>query len=464
MRLMEITIPIFLSAYLLWPRPRPFLIRFTPTLALTITAAHLFFEGYRWQMVPLYLMTLLLVIFSLKRPTETKHRPGFAAYLTLILVLVSTSLPLLLPIPRIPAPSGAYQVGTNSYEMTDASREEFYSGRSDEPRHFMIQVWYPASVISSDTQAPEFADASVYTPAISQLIGMPSFFLDHLALAKTPAYGSAQLADSASLFPVVIFSHGLKGYSAANTSQAIELAGHGFVVIALQHTYGAITTVFHDGAIAPYSPNVLPEDENDPNYETAARKLVNQWAADISFVLDQLESSSGEAGKFFSQKLDMSQIGVYGHSTGGGAAIQFCGTDSRCKAVLGMDAWMRTVSAEVIASGVSQPSFFMFSQEWAEVVGNTNKNNQLFGDFYPNNANNLGAIEIVGTKHLDFSDLPLLSPIAPLLGLKGPLNGHRVTEIVNSYLVGFFEMTLLERPSHLFTGTFADYAEVKKLK
>jgi len=463
MRLMEIVIPILLSVYLLWPRPRPLLIRLTPALALTITAAHLYFEGYRWQMVPLYFLTLLLVIVSLKRPSETKHHPGFAAYLTLILVLVSTSLPLLLPIPRIPPPSGPYQVGTNSYEMTDASREELYSGRSGEPRHFMIQVWYPASVTPADTQAPEFADAAVYTPAISQLIGMPSFFLDHLAL-KTPAYQSAQIADSASLFPLVIFSHGLKGYSASNTSQAIELASRGFVVIAMQHTYGAITTVFPDGTVAPNNPNTLPADENDPNYEVAARKLVHQWAGDISFVLDQLESSSGEAGEFFSQKLNMSQVGVYGHSTGGGAAIQFCATDPRCKAVLGMDSWMRTVSAEVIASGVLQPSFFMFSQEWAEIVGNTNKNNDLFADFYPNNSSNLGAIEILGTKHLDFSDLPLLSPIAPLLGLKGPLNGSRVTEIVNSYMVDFFEMTLMDKPSPLFTGAFADYAEVKKLK
>src|SRR3990172_12786396 len=113
----------------------------------------------------------------------------------------------------------------------------------------------------------------------------------------------------------------------------------------------------------------------------------------------------------------------------------FCGKDPRCKAVLGMDPWMRPVSAEVISGGVRQPAFFMFSEQWAQDVGNRNKNNLLLDQFLPNNSDSRGVIEILGTAHLDFSDLPLLSPIAPLLGLKGPLNGERVIEIVDAYLV-----------------------------
>ena len=203
----------------------------------------------------------------------------------------------------------------------------------------------------------------------------------------------------------------------------------------------------------------MPESADDPNYEVVARKLVDQWAGDISFTLDQFESLNKDAGSLFFQKLDMNRIGVYGHSTGGGAAIQFCGIDPRCKAVLGMDPFMRPVSAEVIANGISQPSFFMFSQGWTDLVDS--KNNQLFNQFYQSVTNSKGAISINGTKHFDFSDLPLLSPIAPQLGLKGPLNGKRVTEIVDSYLLDFFEMTLNNRPSALFDGAFDDFSEVK---
>ncbi|MFN3492771.1 MAG: hypothetical protein ACK40V_11195, partial [Anaerolineales bacterium] len=130
----------------------------------------------------------------------------------------------------------------------------------------------------------------------------------------------------------------------------------------------------------------------------------------------------------------------------------------RCKAVLGMDPFMRPVSAEIIANGISQPAFFMFSQDWTDRT--ESKNNQLFNMFYPKLSGGLGVITITGTKHYDFSDLPLLSPIAPQLGLKGPLNGKRVTEIVNVYLIDFFELTLKDIPSNLFGNDFSTFEEV----
>ncbi|MBS4033281.1 MAG: hypothetical protein KGZ85_02345, partial [Ignavibacterium sp.] len=233
------------------------------------------------------------------------------------------------------------------------------------------------------------------------------------------------------------------------------------VVIGLQHTYGAVITVFPDGTVAPNNPRALPEDADDPNYEVVARVLVDQWAGDMSFLLDQLEGWNEAEGHPFAGKLDLNRVGVYGHSTGGGAAIQFCGTDMRCKAVLGMDPFMRPVSAEVIRDGVNQPSFFMFSQGWADIIDS--KNNTLFNLFLPNVSDSRGVISIDGTRHFDFSDLPLLSPIAPQLGLKGPLSGARVIEIVNAYLLGFFEGTLNGQVSGLF-GNTSPYAEVKFLK
>jgi hypothetical protein len=102
----------------------------------------------------------------------------------------------------------------------------------------------------------------------------------------------------------------------------------------------------------------------------------------------------------------------------------------------------------------------MFSQSWADLTDS--KNNQLFNQFQPNLGDNQGVIVISGTKHFDFSDLPLLSPIAPQLGLKGPLNGPRVIEIVDSYLLNFFEMTLKKQPSDLFSGNFTDFKEVQE--
>ena len=461
MRPLEITLPVFLVLYLIWPHPRPQFIRFAPALALVFMFIHLGAEGYRWQMIPLYVLTALLVISSLMKITSATDWKPLASYLTLILLALSTAVPTLLPVPRIPAPSGPYQIGTSIYEMTDASRKELYSGK-DEPRRFMIQIWYPAEVRDTDIRAPWMSNAEIYAPAIATYINLPSYFLNHLALVEIPAYIDAKVAASDNGFPVILFSHGWNGFNAQNTGQALELASHGYIVIGIQHTYGAVITVFPDGTVAPNNPNALPENADDPNYEVVARKLVNEWAGDMSFVLDQLSVWEKEAGNPFVEKLDLERVGVYGHSTGGGAAIQFCGVDLRCKAVLGMDPFMRPVSAEVIESGVSQPSFFMFSQGWADLTDS--KNNQIFDQFYPGVSEGRGVVIIDGTKHYDFSDLPLLSPIAPQLGLKGPLNGKTVIKIVNSYLLDFFEMTLSNKPSHLFDGSFTTFEEVRLRK
>jgi predicted dienelactone hydrolase len=460
MRLLEFFIPTLLVLYLLWRHPRPLAVRLLPALGLIVTLIHFSIEGYRWQMLPLYLLNSILAVGSLIRITSERDWKPLASYLTVILVTVSTALPILLPVPRIPTPSGPYAVGTTIYELTDYLRSELYSG-ADEPRRFMVQVWYPAEVSDGDAQAPWMANAEIYAPAIATYIDLPSFFLDHLELVKIPAYQDARVAGGEEKFPIILFSHGWNGFNAQNTGQALELASHGFVVIGIQHTYGAVITVFPDGTIAPNNPRALPEDADDPNYEAVARVLVDQWAGDMAHTLNHFSILAADSKSPFKGRLDLSRVGAYGHSTGGGAAIQFCGTDARCKAVLGMDPFMRPVSAEVIQGGVSQPSFFMFSQGWADIIDS--KNNALFNLFFPNVSDSRGVISIHGTRHYDFSDLPLLSPITPQLGLKGPLNGARVTEIVNAYLLEFFEVTLNGRSSGLLEGE-SPFQEVKRLK
>jgi hypothetical protein len=172
-----------------------------------------------------------------------------------------------------------------------------------------------------------------------------------------------------------------------------------------------------------------------------------------------MEKQASDAASPFYQSLDLSHVGVYGHSTGGGAAIQFCGTDLRCKALLGMDPFMRPVSPAVLEDGVTQPAFFMFSQRWADDV--ESRNNELFRRFILNVPQSLGVISIDGTTHYDFSDLPLLSPLATRLGLKGPINGKRVTVILDDYLLSFFDAALRGVPMGLFEDENQKYDEVK---
>lgn len=451
MRPLEIFLPILLVAYLIsrfFNIPSPQLARALqalPLIAMLVVLAHLATEGYRWQMIPLYVLTAALLVHSLPALLDSTRLAApvrgwraAASFLTLMLVGVATAVPYLLPVPRISKASGPYQVGTKIFELTDESRKELYSGR-DESRRFMVQVWYPSSPTAQDVRAPWMQDAHIYARAIAgDLLELPPYFMDHLALSVTPAYKDSAIDESGAPFPVILFSHGWNGFAAQNSNQMIELASQGYVVIGLQHTYGAVVTIFPDGTAAKNNPDALPEAEGMTNeeYEPIARTLLHQWSADLSYTLDQLG-----AGKLIPvSAVDLTRVGAFGHSTGGGAVIEFCGTDSRCIAVLGMDPFLRPVSVEVLNRGLTQPSLLMFSEEWA---GNTtSRNNELFKALYPNLQNSLGVFVIAGTRHYDFTDLPLLTPLAPQLGLKGLIKGPRVVRIINDYLIAFFNHTL----------------------
>lgn len=465
MRPLEILTSIILAIHLAYPltgKKRPPAVGLLPAFALVVIATHANVEGMRWQMIPLYAFTAVMLLISIPtsfRTVQTDAAPRWPlrVILNLSLLTLSMALPILLPVPIIPAPYGPYRVGTYTYELTDSSRQELYSGK-DEARRFQIQIWYPSEATSTDERVPWMANADIFAPAISEYLDLPPFFLDHLALVKVPAYKEAPIAPGNEGYPVILFSHGWNGFNAQNTGQALHLASHGYVVVGVQHTYGAVVTVFDDGTIAKNNPSALPDNAPDDEYEIAARKLADQWAGDIGFALDFLGKQNDDTNSPFYRSLDISRVGVYGHSTGGGAAILFCGTDPRCKALLGQDPFMRPVSHDVLESGTSQPSFFMFSQEWADIPDS--RNNQLFNPFYSKSAETYGAVFIEGTAHYDFSDLPLLSPLAPQLGLKGPINGKHVTVIINDYLLSFFDMTLKDVSTDLFENQ-SPYAEVR---
>jgi dienelactone hydrolase len=456
MRPLEILLALALFGYLIttFIKPRAWIMYVAALIAVIQPAI----EGYRWQMIPLYALTAVFVLTGILR---RKKWVLAAPILTLILFAVSVALPILLPIPTVRAATGSYPVGTTIITLTDDARQEIYSGK-EEPRRFQVQVWYPADPQPGDQHAPWMNRADVFGPALSRFLKMPSFFLDHLALVKTPAYQDSPLAKPEEKNPVIVFSHGWKGFAAQNTGQAIELASHGYVVIGMQHTYGAIVTVFPDGSIAPNNTNALPNGVSDEEYLLAAHTLVAQWAGDISYALDYMAGQNADPASKFYSALDLDRIGVYEHSTGGGAAIQFCGTDARCKAVLGMDPFMTPVSEQVLDGGVSQTAFFMFSEAWHSDANS--KNNQLFDRFYSHVAQSKGVVYVVGTTHYDFTDLPMLSPIAAQLGMKGPINGQQMAKIANVYLLSFFDAALKGQPSTLFDGPVPDFPEVKFIK
>jgi predicted dienelactone hydrolase len=468
MRPLEIVLPILIGAYVLWPavagRRRPRWVSGIPFLAGVVLLLHLFLEGDRWQMIPLYLLagvTGCAGAWELWRPRtgEFKRRSWRGAGLVgaAVVVAAAAALPVLLPVPSVLPPTGPYAVGAVTLELVDDARAEIYADGAGAPRRFLIQIWYPALPERGDRRAPWMDDAGIVAPAIADWLDLPPFFLDHLELARTSSYLEAPVDPSGAPYPVLIFSHGWGGFRAQNTFQLQELASHGYVVVGMEHTYGAVVTVFPDGQVDYNDPAALPDGVPDSEYQVAARRLVQQWIGDIAFALDTLEAwdRMDPAGRF-TGFLDGTRVGVLGHSTGGGAAVEFCATDLRCDAGLGMDVWMTPVTEATLDGGVVQPFLFLFSEQWP-----TAKNMALFERLRRGSNPADRTITILGADHYDFSDLPALSPLAPQLGLKGPIPGARVQRIITDFSLAFFGAALKGQVTRLLEGPSSAYPEAR---
>ena len=467
MRLFEILLLVGLTPLVMWPLlplRRPRWLDGLTLLVLAFLAAHLIWETGRWQMIPAYGLTAVYTLIALyhliKRDWRleigdsatanlqspiSNLRSAFFSLPALFILLIAFALPTLLPVPKMPPMTGPYAVGTFSLDLVDNGREEIYTPQVGDPREVMAQFWYPAAPTGKEAEAVYLPGLDVAGPVLAEQFNLPAFLFNHVNLTKTDVWQDAPAADGR--FPLIIFSHGLTGLRVQNSSMARELASQGYVVAAIDHTYGNALTVFPDGRVILYDPcRLFPNC--DATY-VAANPLVHQWADDIAFLLDTVANWNETTSGILAGKLDLEHIGVFGHSTGGGAMVQFCMDDSRCDAGIGLDAWVLPVDERVLDTPPQQPLLFLSSPVWL------GKENQARGrailQSLPANGYEL---TLADTEHFDFSDLALFSPLTPQLGLSGKIDSMFSQEVQIRYVLAFFdqyvkgeERPLLTQPS-----------------
>jgi dienelactone hydrolase len=127
-----------------------------------------------------------------------------------------------------------------------------------------------------------------------------------------------------------------------------EIASHGYIVVGINRTYNALVSVFTDGRVIPANVTATTQLNGE----------VSTWVDDTSFVVNQLELLNSGDDRF-SGRLDLSRLGIFGHSYGGAIAVEFCRLDARCQAGINLDGSLRGGSAN---QGVSQPFMQVFAQ------------------------------------------------------------------------------------------------------
>lgn len=411
-------------------------------------------EGLRWQMIPVYIAAIGLAagdILAVERRLDWTHRISRGIF-GLAGVGLAAVLPLALPVPELPTPSGPGQIGTVTIELIDRERDEIYGPTPGGPRRLMAQIWYPA--LPDDGAEPDLwsEDWDIVAPGMSSLLGLPGWFLSHTGYVESHAYASAPVAPGS--FPVVVYSHGWTGFRAIAVNQIETLVSNGFIVVAVDHTYGAVATRFEDGEVIEYDQAALPDEEEigQEAYAEASQNLVVTFSDDLVTVVNALEEGSDGPFGPIAGSADVARLGAYGHSTGGGAAIEFCLEDERCDAVLGMDPWVAPIPDRVIATSATKPALFMRSDEWRG-----DENDAILRGIAERSTETTYWVGVEGASHNDFVLTPLLSPLSTRFGFTGPIPAGRIIPIIDRYLVGFFDVYLLETGSAaLDTASFAE--------
>lgn len=399
--------------------------------------AHFQFEGFRWQMIPLYVVSVSLAVGDI---VFIERQIGWSNRLARGIfgvggVMLAASLALILPVPELPPPPGPEAIGTITVQLVDPDRVETYGSRAGRNRAFMAQVWYPAEPdppVEPQSWAQEW---DIVAPALAERVGFPSWFLNHTRYADSNARES--LIPLEGNFPIVIYSHGWTGFRSIAINQIESLVSNGYIVIAPDHTYGAVVTRLADGEVIPYDPTALP-DEQSVDYEEAAESLVSTFAADVVTILNELDKGPDGSFATITNNADTSSIGLYGHSTGGGAVVKVCLEDERCDAVLGMDAWVDPLPDEILKISATKPAMYMRSDGWRGT-----ENDAVLRGIAARSQTLSYWIGIDGADHYDFTAVPLLSPLAAQIGLKGPIPAGRILPILDNYLIGFFDVFLL---------------------
>jgi len=176
--------------------------------------------------------------------------------------------------------------------------------------------------------------------------------------------------------------------------------------------------------------------------------LLAAWSADIAFVLDRLgQLNLSDSSGRFTGRLDMSRIGVFGHSFGGATAALFCHEDSRCKAGIDIDG---APHGSVIQAGIDRPFMFLLSDHSHESDSESRRitaNIQLIYARLPPNGRL--RIAIRGGNHFTFSDDGALlksSLMRGLLRVFGGLgiDGRRQLAVTAYCVHSFFDAYLKE--------------------
>jgi predicted dienelactone hydrolase len=320
----------------------------------------------------------------------------------------------------LPAPTGPFTVGRALYDWTGNGRE------------LLVWIWYPAAPGQS---AGDYWPAPLRPPPVPWVFRLLTRDLSkvHGHSARDAAVSSQQPS-----YPVLIMRAGGSAPVMNYSTLAEDLASHGYVVVGFDAPYRTSYVAFPDGRVIARKPENNPELYSGEELKRLAARLQTEWVADTGFVLERLQS--------FNPRLDLTRVGVFGHSFGGDTAANFCAQDDRCKAGIDIDG---ALHGSVLQTGIHKPFMFLLSglgdsSSDAE-VGQIKGDIQSVYERLPADSRVMAVIR--GANHFMFSDDPallksgLVRRVMRVFGVLG-IEGRRQLAITAYSVRTFFDAHL----------------------
>jgi predicted dienelactone hydrolase len=392
-------------------------------LPIMAVIVHIGIEGWRIYMLPIYLLAGLIGLLHLpewRGRTASARRRGVTSGILALLVLLSGVVAgWLLPVVALPPPTGPYAVGIVDRELTDQARG----------RRLMVSIWYPAA--QSGVAAPLIQHPRALEAGLERLTGLPGVLFQQLGYTTLAASQAVPALDHQRPFPVLIFSHGMVGMRLQNSSTMQDLASWGYVVVAIDHTDAAAITIFSDGTSNPHN----LERFGIPASVIPTRERMNQhvfpvWVADQRFIYDMLEDWA-TTDPLLAGRLDLAQVGSFGHSFGGATALEVCLVEVRCRAAANLDGGLY---GAIETQPAVRPLLLMTSAESRELPEAMARWKNLIAKAQAP----AYWLEVLGSNHYSFTIVPLISPVLAPLGFAP----HAGLQTVDAQLRSFFDQQL----------------------
>lgn len=393
----------------------------------------------KWQYTPFYIAgftyILIVILNNLEWIELSSKLSNGIIVVMIVLLLLPFGLVKAFPTEKLPVPSGKYQTGTKIFDLTDYSRNEIYGDNQSKNRKIKYQVWYPTDDTYGYKKAKWISDGKLLTRKVASNMRLPAFILDHTASIDSNSYLNAPISNIEENYPVVIISHGWKGFRELHTDYAEELASNGFIAIVIDHTYGSQFVRFQDGSVAPLDKNALPSFTRPSEFINYSSALAMTYGKDVIAIIDEVERLNDDSD-YFKGKIDVEKIGVLGHSTGGGGMVYSTLNDDRIKAFMGLDAWVEPLAKSNLNKGLNVASLFVTSEQWSK-----RSNNKSILTII-NNSSKANFIQFDKTRHVDFSMTYMYTPLSRYIGFTGNLERRVSSTAQREIILKFFEKNI----------------------